>query len=42
MNTKPVLVVGAGPTGLMTAIELARREIPFHLIDRRAEPVHWS
>jgi 2-polyprenyl-6-methoxyphenol hydroxylase-like FAD-dependent oxidoreductase len=32
-----VLVVGAGPTGLTLAIELARHGIPFRLIDR--EPV---
>jgi 2-polyprenyl-6-methoxyphenol hydroxylase-like FAD-dependent oxidoreductase len=41
-NLKPLLVVGAGPTGLVAAIELARRGIPFHLIDRRPEPVRWS
>lgn len=38
----PVLIVGAGPTGLVVAIELARRKIPFCLIDRRPEPVAWS
>ncbi len=32
-----VLIVGAGPTGLTLAIELARRHIPFHLIDRQPE-----
>src|SRR3954471_17422380 len=32
-----VLIVGAGPTGLTLAIELARRNIPFHLIDRQPE-----
>ncbi|MBA3451313.1 MAG: FAD-dependent monooxygenase, partial [Chloroflexia bacterium] len=31
------LIVGAGPTGLTLAIELARRAIPFRLIDRDAE-----
>jgi len=41
-NLRPCLVVGAGPTGLVVAIELARRGIPFHLIDRRPEPVRWS
>jgi 2-polyprenyl-6-methoxyphenol hydroxylase-like FAD-dependent oxidoreductase len=41
-NLRPVLIVGAGPTGLVVAIELARRGIPFHLIDRRPEPVKWS
>src|ERR687898_2449639 len=33
----PVLIVGAGPTGLTLAIELSRRRIPFRLIDREAE-----
>jgi 2-polyprenyl-6-methoxyphenol hydroxylase-like FAD-dependent oxidoreductase len=41
-NLRPVLIVGAGPTGLVVANELARREIPFHLIDRRPEPMNWS
>ena len=36
--TDPILIVGAGPTGLTLAIELARRGVPFHLIDRRLEP----
>jgi putative polyketide hydroxylase len=31
----PVLVVGAGPAGLAAAIELARREIPTLLVERR-------
>jgi 2-polyprenyl-6-methoxyphenol hydroxylase-like FAD-dependent oxidoreductase len=29
-----VLIVGAGPVGLTTAIELARRDIPFRIIDK--------
>ncbi|GAB4536942.1 MAG: monooxygenase [Pleurocapsa sp.] len=33
-----VLVVGAGPTGLTTAIELARRNINLRIIERRTEP----
>jgi 2-polyprenyl-6-methoxyphenol hydroxylase-like FAD-dependent oxidoreductase/quinol monooxygenase YgiN len=33
-----VLVVGAGPTGLTAAIELARRGIACRVIDKRAEP----
>jgi 2-polyprenyl-6-methoxyphenol hydroxylase-like FAD-dependent oxidoreductase len=32
-----VLIVGAGPTGLTLAIELARRGVPFRLMDREAE-----
>jgi 2-polyprenyl-6-methoxyphenol hydroxylase-like FAD-dependent oxidoreductase len=39
MPGKPVLIVGAGPTGLVLAIELARRGVPFHLIDRHPEPL---
>ena len=39
MLENPVLVVGAGPTGLVLAIELARRRVPFQLIDRRPEPL---
>ena len=30
----PVLIVGAGPTGLMLAISLARSGVPFRLIDK--------
>jgi 2-polyprenyl-6-methoxyphenol hydroxylase-like FAD-dependent oxidoreductase len=42
MPDKPVLVVGAGPTGLVLAIELARRGVPFHLVDRHPEPLRWD
>ena len=38
MPGKPVLIVGAGPTGLVLAIELARRGVPCHLIDRHPQP----
>ena len=38
----PVLIVGAGPTGLVLAIELARRGVPFHLIDQRPTPLLWD
>ncbi|MEM9684842.1 MAG: FAD-dependent monooxygenase, partial [Pseudomonadota bacterium] len=41
-SDRPVLVVGAGPTGLVLAIELARRGVQVHLIDRLAEPAPWS
>ncbi len=33
-----VLIVGAGPTGLALGIELARRGVPFLLIERDATP----
>lgn len=37
-----VLVVGAGPTGLLLASELERRGVPCHLIDSRPAPLHWD
>src|SRR5687768_14281037 len=36
------LVVGAGPTGLTLAIELARRGVPFRIIDREGERTRTS
>ena len=38
MNQTNVLIVGAGPTGLTTAIELARRSVIVRIIERRTEP----
>jgi 2-polyprenyl-6-methoxyphenol hydroxylase-like FAD-dependent oxidoreductase len=37
-----VLVVGAGPTGLLLAAELQRRGVPVHLIDSLPAPLHWD
>jgi 2-polyprenyl-6-methoxyphenol hydroxylase-like FAD-dependent oxidoreductase len=37
-----VLVVGAGPTGLLLASELQRRGVSCHLIDARSGPLHWD
>jgi 2-polyprenyl-6-methoxyphenol hydroxylase-like FAD-dependent oxidoreductase len=37
-----VLVVGAGPTGLLLTSELQRRGVPCHLIDARSGPLHWD
>ena len=37
-----VLVVGAGPTGLLLAAELQRRGVSCELIDARPEPPHWD
>jgi 2-polyprenyl-6-methoxyphenol hydroxylase-like FAD-dependent oxidoreductase len=37
-----VLVVGAGPTGLLLTSELQRRGVPCHLIDARPGPNHWD
>ena len=37
-NDMPVAVVGAGPTGVMLAIELARRGVELRIFDRQAAP----
>jgi 2-polyprenyl-6-methoxyphenol hydroxylase-like FAD-dependent oxidoreductase len=37
MKHLPVLIIGAGPTGLTLACELARRNIPVRIIDRAVE-----
>jgi len=37
-GTTDVLVIGAGPTGLTTAIELARRGVQVRIVERRTEP----
>ncbi|MEO0999118.1 MAG: FAD-dependent monooxygenase [Pseudomonadota bacterium] len=37
--TLPVLIVGAGPTGLAAALEMARRGIRARLIDKAPEPI---
>ena len=39
---EPVLVVGAGPTGLVTALSLARRGVPVRIIDRKDGPARES
>ncbi len=33
-----ILIVGAGPTGLVLALELARRDIPFRIIEAKSGP----
>jgi 2-polyprenyl-6-methoxyphenol hydroxylase-like FAD-dependent oxidoreductase len=38
----PVLVVGAGPTGLLLAAELERRDVPCLLIDALDAPRGWD
>jgi len=40
--TPTVLIVGAGPTGLMLACELARRGVSFRLIEAAAGPQRGS
>jgi 2-polyprenyl-6-methoxyphenol hydroxylase-like FAD-dependent oxidoreductase len=42
VNSTPVLIVGAGPTGLVLALSLARRGVPFRLIDDGAGPGEFS
>jgi len=37
-ETRPVLVVGAGPTGLTAALELVRLNVPVRLVDKYAAP----
>lgn len=34
----PVLIIGAGPSGLMMAAELARHGVSFRIIDKKPEP----
>ena len=38
MSNADVLIAGAGPTGLTTAIELARRNVNVRIIERRTQP----
>src|SRR5260221_14713217 len=38
MSSFPILIVGAGPTGLVLALWLARRGIPFRIIDKNTGP----
>jgi 2-polyprenyl-6-methoxyphenol hydroxylase-like FAD-dependent oxidoreductase len=37
-----VLVVGAGPTGLLLAAELQRRGVACRIIDAQPAPLHWD
>jgi 2-polyprenyl-6-methoxyphenol hydroxylase-like FAD-dependent oxidoreductase len=39
---RPVLIVGAGPTGLLLTAELRRRGVPCQLIDALPAPLHWD
>lgn len=42
MSKVSVLIVGAGPTGLMMAYELARQGIAFRIVDKKAEATQYS
>ncbi|MFI7546940.1 FAD-dependent monooxygenase [Actinoplanes sp. NPDC049599] len=37
-----VMIVGAGPTGLTLAVDLARRGVPFRLVEKSPLPQHGS
>ena len=37
-----MLIAGAGPTGLMLALHLARRKVPFRIIDKASGPGQQS
>lgn len=41
-DISPVLIVGAGPTGLAAAMSLARARVPVRIIDRLAAPAPYS
>jgi 2-polyprenyl-6-methoxyphenol hydroxylase-like FAD-dependent oxidoreductase len=38
----PVLIIGAGPTGLLAACQLARFNIPYIIIDKKSGPTKES
>ena len=38
MSRYPVLIVGAGPTGLMLALRLSHHGVPFRIVDRNSGP----
>ena len=42
MTAEPVLIVGAGPSGLVLALSLARRGAPFRIIDENPGPGEHS
>ncbi|UEP49060.1 FAD-dependent monooxygenase [Burkholderia ambifaria] len=42
LDIPPVLIVGAGPTGLAAAMSLARARVPVRIIDRLTTPAPYS
>ena len=42
MSQTPILIVGAGPTGLNLALRLAHDRVPFRIIDQHAGPAEES
>ena len=41
-QSSTVLIVGAGPTGMTAAMELARLQIPVRIIEKTPEPATTS
>src|ERR1700676_4418812 len=41
-NRTDVIIVGAGPTGLTLACDLARRDVSFRIVDKATEPFAGS
>lgn len=41
-NAMPVMIAGAGPTGLAAALLLARRGVPVRIVDKATAPTHNS
>src|SRR6266481_5980978 len=42
VHNMDVIIVGAGPTGLTLACDLARRGVPFRIVDKATEPFTGS
>ncbi len=42
VNIVPVLIVGAGPAGLMMACQLSLFNISFRIIDKKSSPSNYS
>lgn len=38
MSVTKVLIIGAGPTGLVLALQLARHDVPFRIVDKASGP----
>ncbi|KAL6234083.1 FAD binding domain-containing protein [Aspergillus navahoensis] len=41
VHTTPVLVVGAGPAGLIAALQLAANNVPCMLVERNQTTTQW-